>query len=78
MRRSCRRRPNHPERPNQSQGWIKASDVRIYQHPYRMVVSVGRHLPGPQRQQGCIRVSNAVITSPAKMLAIGVPVRIVR
>lgn len=32
-----------PVRPNQSQGWIKASDVTISQHEFRIVVSIGEH-----------------------------------
>lgn len=42
-RRPGRLRVLLPVRPNQSQGWIRESDVKLSQHDYRMVVSVGRH-----------------------------------
>jgi len=32
-----------PARPNGSQGWVRASDVTLFQHDYRMTVSTGRH-----------------------------------
>jgi lipoprotein-anchoring transpeptidase ErfK/SrfK len=32
-----------PVRPNHSQGWIHASDVRVTQHDYRMVISLSKH-----------------------------------
>jgi lipoprotein-anchoring transpeptidase ErfK/SrfK len=32
-----------PVRPNQAQGWVRASDVRLNRVDYRIVVSVGRH-----------------------------------
>jgi len=32
-----------PVRPNESQGWVHAADVTLFQHDYRIVVSVGRH-----------------------------------
>jgi lipoprotein-anchoring transpeptidase ErfK/SrfK len=32
-----------PVRPNESQGWIRAADVTLSQHDYRIVVSVGKH-----------------------------------
>jgi len=32
-----------PVRPNGSRGWIHASDVRLSQHDYRIVVALGRH-----------------------------------
>jgi lipoprotein-anchoring transpeptidase ErfK/SrfK len=32
-----------PLRPNGSQGWVKARDVKVLQHDYRIVVSVGQH-----------------------------------
>lgn len=42
-RSSGRLRVLLPVRPNESQGWIRASDVKLYQHNYRIVVSVGKH-----------------------------------
>lgn len=32
-----------PERPNGSSGWIRQSDVKITQNPYRIRVSLGEH-----------------------------------
>ncbi len=32
-----------PVRPNGSQGWVRTTDVRLGQHPYRIVVSRGKH-----------------------------------
>jgi lipoprotein-anchoring transpeptidase ErfK/SrfK len=32
-----------PVRPNQAQGWVRASDVKLNRLDYRIVVSVGRH-----------------------------------
>jgi lipoprotein-anchoring transpeptidase ErfK/SrfK len=32
-----------PERPNGSSGWIRQSDVKITQNPYRLVVKLGEH-----------------------------------
>ncbi|HEY6795475.1 MAG TPA: L,D-transpeptidase [Kineosporiaceae bacterium] len=32
-----------PVRPNQAQGWVRASDVTLNRVDYRIVVSVGRH-----------------------------------
>ena len=32
-----------PVRPNGSQGWVRASDVTLFQHDYRITVSTGRH-----------------------------------
>jgi lipoprotein-anchoring transpeptidase ErfK/SrfK len=32
-----------PVRPNQSQGWVHRSDVTLFQHDYRMVISVALH-----------------------------------
>ena len=42
-RRADRLRVLLAVRPNQSQGWVRASDVTLAQHDYRIVVSVGRH-----------------------------------
>jgi lipoprotein-anchoring transpeptidase ErfK/SrfK len=32
-----------PVRPNQSQGWVHRSDVTLFQHGYRMTISISRH-----------------------------------
>lgn len=32
-----------PERPNGSSGWVRASDVKITQNPYRLQVNLGAH-----------------------------------
>ncbi|HEY6794749.1 MAG TPA: L,D-transpeptidase [Kineosporiaceae bacterium] len=32
-----------PVRPNQAQGWVHRSDVTLFQHDYRMVISISRH-----------------------------------
>src|SRR5262249_629841 len=32
-----------PERPNGNSGWVRQSDVKITQNPYRMVVDLGEH-----------------------------------
>jgi lipoprotein-anchoring transpeptidase ErfK/SrfK len=32
-----------PVRPNESQGWVRASDVTVAQHDYRIAVSAGKH-----------------------------------
>jgi lipoprotein-anchoring transpeptidase ErfK/SrfK len=32
-----------PVRPNGSQGWVRASDVSVFEHDFRIVVSVGKH-----------------------------------
>lgn len=42
-RRSERLRVLLPLRPNGSQGWIRATDVTLFQHDYRMVISTGKH-----------------------------------
>jgi lipoprotein-anchoring transpeptidase ErfK/SrfK len=42
-RRDDRIRVLLPVRPNGSQGWVRASDVTLFQHDYRMTVSTGRH-----------------------------------
>jgi lipoprotein-anchoring transpeptidase ErfK/SrfK len=41
--RSGRIRVLLPVRPNESQGWVSASDVTLSQHHYRIVVSTGKH-----------------------------------
>ena len=32
-----------PVRPNMSQGWVRAKDVEVSRHDYRITVSTGRH-----------------------------------
>jgi lipoprotein-anchoring transpeptidase ErfK/SrfK len=32
-----------PVRPNQSQGWVRRSDVTLSQHDFRMTISISRH-----------------------------------
>jgi lipoprotein-anchoring transpeptidase ErfK/SrfK len=42
-RRGDRIRVLLPVRPNGSQGWVRAGDVELFQHDYRITVSTGRH-----------------------------------
>lgn len=43
-----------PVRPNGSQGWVRASDVKLFQHDYRIVVSIGKRTLTVYRGSGVI------------------------